>query len=138
MPLSRQAEEEKAYELKGIHQETTMNDRDNPDAHCVARARNLIARAAKRVEHLENVSTNAFCRLTALAGMLTRLEKLATSSEPDAIDAALLDAAMVCREAEILLRYIDSRLIGSAQVAVTGRTQACSPALLRGGLASGG
>jgi hypothetical protein len=114
-----------------------MNDRQNPDGDCVARARNLIARAAKEVEHLENVSSNAFCRLTALEGILTRLEEFARSSEPDAIDAALLDAATVCREAEVLLRYIDSRETGSTQAAVDGRTQAWPRALLGGGLASG-
>jgi hypothetical protein len=104
----------------------------------VARARNLIARAAKGVEQLENVSGHAFCRLTALAGMLTRLEELAKSSDPEAIGAALLDAATVCREAEVLLRYIDSRQMGSAQVVADGRAGVWSPALLGGGLASGG
>jgi hypothetical protein len=33
---------------------------------------------------------------------------LAGSHEPEAAEAAALDAAMVCREAEILLRYIRS------------------------------
>ena len=115
-----------------------MDDRHNPDADCVALARNLIARAATGVEQLENVSGHAFCRLTALAGMLTRLEELAKSSDPEATEAALLDAATVCREAEILLRYIDSRQIGSAQVVGHGRAGVWSPAWMVGGLASGG
>jgi hypothetical protein len=115
-----------------------MDDRHNPDADCVARARSLIAQAAKGVEQLENVSGHAFCRLTALAGMLTRLEELARSSDPDAIDAALLDAATVCREAEVLLRYTDSLQMGSAQFATNGRARVWSPARLGSGLVSGG
>ena len=115
-----------------------MDDRYNPDADCVARARNLIARAAKGVEQLENVSGHAFCRLTALAGMLTRLEELAMSSDPEAIEAALLDAATVCREAEVLLRYIDSRQMSTAHVVADGTARVWSPAWLGGGLASGG
>jgi hypothetical protein len=114
-----------------------MNDRDNPDADCVARARNLITQAAKAVEQLENVSSNAFCRLIALAGILTRLEEFARSDDPECIDAALLDAATVCREAENLLRSIDLDQRGPAQVVTNRRTQARSPALLGGGLASG-
>ncbi len=115
-----------------------MNDRHNPDADCVARARNLITQAAKAVEQLENVSGHAFCRLTALAGILTRLEEFARSSDPECIDAALLDAATVCREAENLLRFIDSHQVGPTQVVTNRRTQARSPALLGGGLACGG
>jgi hypothetical protein len=115
-----------------------MDDRHNPDAECVAQARNLIARAAKGVEQLENVAGLAFCRLTALGGMLARLEELARSHDPEAGDAAILYAATVCREAEILLRYLDSRQWGSVRAAANGRDRARSPVRLGGGMASGG
>jgi hypothetical protein len=115
-----------------------MDHQSSSDADCVAQARNLIARAAKGVEKLENASSHAFCRLTALVGILTRLEEFARSSDPEIIDAALLDAATVCREAEVLLRYIDSLQMGPVQVVANRRAQARSPALLGGGLASGG
>ncbi len=115
-----------------------MDDRYSSDADCVARARNLIARAAKGVEHLENVWGLAFCRLAALEGLLTRLEELARSCDPDAIDASLIYAATVCREAEVLLRYLDSGQWGPARVAANGKERAHAPALLGSGLASGG
>ena len=37
-----------------------MDDRHKPDADCVARALDLIARAAKGVEQLENVARIGF------------------------------------------------------------------------------
>ena len=77
-----------------------MDDRHNPDADCVARARTLIARAAKGVEQLEDVASQAFGRMTALTGMLARQEELARSRDPEAVEAAVLDAAAGCREAE--------------------------------------
>jgi hypothetical protein len=115
-----------------------MDDRYNPDADSVARARNLIARAARGVEQLEGLTSQAFYRLTALAGMLARLEMMAISRDPDAVDAALLDAATVCREAEVLLGYLDSRQWGSVGVAANGRVRARSAVRLGDGLASGG
>jgi hypothetical protein len=115
-----------------------MDDRYSSDADCVARARNLIARAAKGVEQLENVWGLAFCRLAALKGLLARLEELARSCDPDAIDAALLYAATVCREAEVLLRSLDSGQWGPARVAANGKERPQAPALLGSGLASGG
>jgi hypothetical protein len=115
-----------------------MDERNNLDADSVARARDLIARAAKGVEQLENVSGHAFCRLTALVGILTRLEEFARSADPELIDAALLDTATVCREAEVLLRYIDSLQMGCAQFADNGRARMWSPARLSGSLACGG
>jgi hypothetical protein len=115
-----------------------MDDRHHSDANSVARARKLIALAAEGVEQLENVASQAFCRLTALAGILSRLEEFARSNEPEAVDAALLDAATVCREAEVLLRYLDSRQWDSVRVAVNGTDQPRSPAWLGGGMTSGG
>jgi hypothetical protein len=115
-----------------------MNDRYNLHADRVARARMLIARASKGVEQLENVASQAFCRLTALAGMLNRLEQLAQSCDPDAADAAQFDAVTVCREAEVLLRYLDSRTWGSDRVVANGRDRVRTPIRLGGSLATGG
>ena len=85
-----------------------MDDRLNPDADGVAQARALLTAAAERVKQLESTASHAFCRFVALTGMLSRLETLAGSCEPDAADAAALDAATVCRETKVLLLYIDS------------------------------
>ena len=87
-----------------------MNARHAPEADGVTQARNLLAEAAQGVDRLEIEARQAFCRLTALAGMLARLEKLAVSHEPEADEAVALYAATVCREAEVLLRYIQSTL----------------------------
>jgi hypothetical protein len=115
-----------------------MKDRLNSDTDCVTQARSLIARAAKGVEQLENVAGLAFCRLTALGGMLARLEDLTRSNDPEAGDAAMLHAAALCREAEVLLRYLDSHHWDSVRVAAKGREPARSPLLLGSNLASGG
>ena len=82
-----------------------MDDRHNLDVDCVP----LIARAAEGAEQLENVAGQAFCQLTALAGMLARVQELARSHDPEAVEAAAPDDLTLCCEAEILLRYFDSR-----------------------------
>jgi hypothetical protein len=82
-----------------------MDDRHNLDADCVP----LIARAAEGAEQLENVAGQAFCQMTALAGMLARVQELARSYDPEPVEAAAPDALTLCRDAEILLRYFDSR-----------------------------
>lgn len=115
-----------------------MKNRHHSDAECVARARSLIARAAKGVDQLENVAGLAFCRLTALGGMLARLEELARSHDPEEGDAALLYAAAVCREAEVLLCYLDSHQWGSVRGAAKERVRIRSSVALAGTLASGG
>lgn len=115
-----------------------MDDRSNSDVDCVARARNLIARAANGVEQLEKKWGLAFCRLAALEGLLARLEEQARSRDPDAIDAALIYAATVCREAEVLLHYLDSGQWRPGRVAANGRERTRSPALLGSSLTSGG
>ena len=115
-----------------------MDDRHNSDVDCVTRARHLIARVARGVEQLEDVAGLAVCRLTALGGRMTQIEEQVRSPDPDAVDAGLLSAATVCREAEILLRYLDSVQWNSVLVAANGKDRARSPALLRGGVASGG
>jgi hypothetical protein len=83
-----------------------MHYRRNPWPDGVAQARALLAAAAEGVEQLESAAHQAFCRLAALAGLLARHEKPAGSHEPEAVEARALDAATVCREAEVLLRYV--------------------------------
>lgn len=85
----------------------TTGNRRAPESDRVARARRLLAAAAQGVKQLEDAAGQAFCRFVALTGMMARLEQLAVSSEPDAAEAAALDADMVCRETKVLLRYID-------------------------------
>jgi hypothetical protein len=84
-----------------------MDHQNNPDATCVARG--LLSAVAIGIERLESAAHLASCQLAALTGMLTRLEGLGGSGEPEAGEAAALDAAMVCRGAKVLLRYISSR-----------------------------
>jgi hypothetical protein len=115
-----------------------MDDRHDREADRMARAHTLVARAAKSVEQLEDVAGQAFFRLTALTGMLGRMEELARSHDPEAVEAAALDAATVCREAEVLLRYVDSRQWTSVRVAGNGRRRARLRAWLGGGIAPGG
>jgi hypothetical protein len=89
-------------------EEMTTDYRRISEPDLVAQARALLAAAGEGVRRLEGAAQQAFCRLAALAGMLARLEGLAGSHEPEDAEAAALDAATVCREAEILLRYIRS------------------------------
>jgi hypothetical protein len=105
-----------------------MHKRHNPAGGCVSRARNLVAQAALGVQQLENLAGPAYCQLTALTGMLARLDELAQSRDSD-VEAVLLDAATVCREAEILLRYLlDARQWESVRVAVNGMDRPRPPA----------
>jgi hypothetical protein len=90
----------------------TMDHRRISELDPVAQARTLLTAAGEGVRRLEDAAHQAFCRLTALAGMLARLEELAGSHEPGATEAAALDAATVCREAEILLGYIRNGWVG--------------------------
>lgn len=115
-----------------------MDDRHNSDADCVAQARNLIARVARGVEQLEDVAGLAVCRLTSLGGRMAQIEEQVQSPDPDAVDAGLLSAATVCREAESLLRYLDSVQWNTVLVAANGKDRARSPAPLCGGVDSGG
>jgi hypothetical protein len=115
-----------------------MDDQHKPEPDCAARARTLLARAAKGVEQLEDEASQAFSRLIALTGMLARLDELARSHDPEAVEAAVLDAATVCREAGSLLRYLDSRQWTSVRVAANGRTRPRQRARLGDGMACGG
>jgi hypothetical protein len=86
-----------------------MNSQHAQAADGVVQARDLLAVAAQEVDRMEIEASQAFCRLTALTEMLARLERLAVSHEPDVVDAAALYAATICREAEGLLRHLNSR-----------------------------
>jgi len=111
-----------------------MDDPEKPDTHCDP----LITRATERAELLEHVAGQTFCRLTALAGMLARLKELARSRDPEAAEAVPPDPATVGRDAEILLRYFDSRPWDSIGVAANGTKREPPRASLRGGKAGGG
>jgi len=106
----------------------TMNHQINPDAACVARARTLLAAAAIGVERLESAASQAFCRLAALTGVLARLDGLNGSRQPEAVEAAALDAATLCREAAVLLRYISTRQWPAGRAVAKGGRRRCSPA----------
>jgi hypothetical protein len=84
----------------------TMNSQDASEADGVTQARNVLAEAAQEVERLEKVASQAFCRLTALAGMLPQLERVVVAHKPGAVKTMTLDAATARREAQLLLRYI--------------------------------
>ena len=85
-----------------------MNDQEASEAAGVTQARNLLAEAAQEVEWLEKKASQTFGRLTALAGMLPQLERVAVSHKPGAVKAVPIDAATSRREAQILLRYINT------------------------------
>jgi hypothetical protein len=85
-----------------------MNYQQAPEAEGTAKTRNLLAEAAQEVERLEIEASHAFRRLTALAEMLARLERLAVSHQPGAVKVVVLDAATARREAQLLLRYINT------------------------------
>ena len=85
-----------------------MNYQQAAEADGVAKTRNLLAEAAQEVEQLENVAGQAFRRLTALAGMLPQLKRVVMSHQPEAAKAVALDAATAHREAQLLLRYINT------------------------------
>ena len=85
-----------------------MNDQDASEADGVAQARNVLAEAAQEVERLEKVASQAFRRLTALAGMLPQLERVVVSHKPGAVKAVPIDPATARREAQLLLRYINT------------------------------
>ena len=89
-----------------------MDHRRISEPDPVAQARTLLTAAGEGVRRLEDAAHQAFCRLAVLAGMVARLKELAGSHESEAAEAAALDAATMCREAEILLRYIRSSWFG--------------------------
>ena len=101
-----------------------MDYRLKREADCAAEARILLSAAARGVNQLESAASQAFCRLAALRGMLARLKRLAVSGEPDAAEAAALDAATVCREARALLRALTAHGTRGAGVTVVVGTAA--------------
>ncbi len=114
-----------------------MDDRHNAKTDSVAQARHLMARVARGVEQLEDVAGLALRRLTRLGGMMAQIEEQVQSPDPDAVEAGLLRAATVCREAEILLRYLDSVQWDSVRGAANGKDRTRLPTPLCGGAASG-
>jgi len=98
-----------------------MDDQQNPD---VAPARTLIARPANGVEQMEDAPGQTFGRLAALVEMLARLEEPAGPCDTKAVEAAGLEAATLCREAKVLLRYLDSHAWTSARVVPNGMSRA--------------
>jgi hypothetical protein len=97
-----------------------MDHQTNPDAACVARARALLAAAAIGVERLESAANLAFFRVAALTQTLARIEGRGGAEDPEAGEAATLDAATVCREARALLRYVSSRQWPAGRFVATG------------------
>ena len=85
-----------------------MNDQVASEADSVTQARNVLAEAAQEVERLERVASQAFGRLTALAGVLPHLGRVAVSHKAGAVQAVPIDAATARRESQILLRYINT------------------------------
>ncbi|HEY7311703.1 MAG TPA: hypothetical protein VH643_20240 [Gemmataceae bacterium] len=85
-----------------------MNSQDASEAEGVAQTANILAEAAQEVERLEKVASQTFCRLTALAGKLPQLERVAVSRKPEGVKMVVLDAATARREAQLLLRYINT------------------------------
>jgi hypothetical protein len=85
-----------------------MNYQNASEADGVAQARTLLAEAAQEVERLEKVASQAFCRLTALAGKLPQLERVAVANKPEAVKTVARDASTARREAQLLLRYINN------------------------------
>jgi hypothetical protein len=68
---------------------------------------------------------------------MTQIEEQVLSPDADDVDAGLLSAATVSREAEILLRYLDSVQWNSVLVAANGKDRVRSPSPLCG-VESGG
>ena len=85
-----------------------MNYQHVPEADDTAKTRNLLAEASEELERLEIEASQASRRLSALAEVLARLERLAVSHKPEAVKAVTLDAATAHREAQLLLRYINT------------------------------
>ena len=83
-----------------------MNHQDASEADGVAQARNVLAEAAQEVEWLEKKASQTFCRLTALAGMLPQLERVAVAHKAGAVEAVPIDVATARREAQLLLHHI--------------------------------
>jgi hypothetical protein len=91
-----------------MHEEMMMNAQDASEADGVAQSRNLLVEAAQEVAWLEKKASQVFGRLTALAGMLPQLDRVAVSHESGAVKAVPIDVATARREAQILLRYINT------------------------------
>jgi hypothetical protein len=111
-----------------------MKDRHKPNADRVP----LIAGSTEGAEQQERVAGQAFCRLTALTGMLARLKELARSRDPEAVEALPPDAGSASCDDDTLFRYFDSRPWDSVRVAANGTSRARQPVTLHSGMADGG
>ena len=85
-----------------------MNHQHAPEADGTAKTRNLLAEAAEELERLEIEASQAFRRLTALAEVLARLERLAVSHKPEVVKAVANDAATARRELQRLLSFVST------------------------------
>ena len=85
-----------------------MNYQHAPEADGTAKTRNLLAEASEELERLEIEASQAFRRLTALAGILPQLERQMVSRKSETVKPVALDAATARREAQLLLRYINT------------------------------
>ena len=85
-----------------------MSYQHAPEADGTAKTRNLLAEASEELERLENETSQAFRRLSDLAEVLARLERLAVSHKPEVVKAVANDAAMARRESQLLLTYVST------------------------------
>jgi hypothetical protein len=111
-----------------------MKNRHKPDADCVP----LIAGAAEGTQQLERVAGQAFCRLTALTGMLARLKELARSRDPEVVEAVPPEPRSASCDEDTLFRYFDPRPWDSVRVAANGTSPARQRISLHSGMADGG
>jgi hypothetical protein len=82
-----------------------MNYQQAPEADGTAKTRNLLAEASEELERMEIEASQALRRLTALAEVLARLERLAVSHKPEVVKSVANDAATARRESQLLLSY---------------------------------
>jgi hypothetical protein len=115
----------------------TTNQRQNPEADRIPRARALLIAAAEGVKQLRSEANVAMRRFFALTGMLARLRQLTASAEPEAAGAAALYAATLCRETMALLHYIDSRGRRGGEMRVAPRVRQKPGAAPKNGAADG-
>jgi hypothetical protein len=85
-----------------------MSYQASPEADSTSKTRNLLAEAAEELERLEIEASQAFRRLTALAEVLARLERMVVSRKPEAVKAVANDAATARRELQRLLSFVST------------------------------
>lgn len=85
-----------------------MSYQDAPEADATSKTRNLLAEAAEELERLEIEASQAFRRLTALAEVLARLQRMVVSRKPEVVKAVANDAATARRELQRLLSFVST------------------------------